>query len=206
MVGRAASSGLRTSPSAALELPARALDVAPRSNATTQSNRSGCSNVLARTGQASRKVSRYRGQRVCRLVASLLARANRCCTAGSPFWIARPRGFATAGARQYHAQACSLGVPKRQADLTEPPLALGRGQAHAPNPLPARQVSARFSPRPRQTRQVGVASVLCANPFAPAACAAGRSFSPATPTRRDCQPDSGAPLEHRRRSRGFARP
>ena len=31
--------------------------------------------------------------------------------------------------------------------FTEPTLALGRGQARAPNPLPTRQVSARFRPR-----------------------------------------------------------
>src|ERR1035437_4878548 len=32
--------------------------------------------------------------------------------------------------------------------FTEPTLALGRGQARAPNPLPTRQASARFRPRP----------------------------------------------------------
>ena len=39
--------------------------------------------------------------------------------------------------------------------LTEPPLALGSGQAQATNPLPARQAAARFDPRPRLTHQLG---------------------------------------------------
>ena len=44
------------------------------------------------------------------LAATRLARANRRDASGSPFWLRRPRGFATAKAQQYHAQACSFGV------------------------------------------------------------------------------------------------
>ncbi len=93
------------------------------------------------------------------LVASLLARANRRCTTGSPVWFGRPRGFATAGAQQYHAQACSLGVPERQAaqpHRADPCAWSGTGavrrtHSRAPSDVLAQitaRTSARFGPRP----------------------------------------------------------
>ena len=55
------------------------------------------------------EAGRWRGE-ARNLAATRLARANRRKASGSPFWFRRPRGFATAKAQHYHAQACSLGV------------------------------------------------------------------------------------------------
>jgi hypothetical protein len=57
---------------------------------------------------------------------------NRRCTSGSPFWISAFQKF------RFQHFPCGF---------TEPTLALGRGQARAPNPLPTRQLSTRFRPR-----------------------------------------------------------
>ena len=100
-------------------------------------------------GSGIKKVSRYRGNIIELLVASLLAAANRHCVLVRLSCYRGREASPRPGLQQYHAQTDSVGVP--EPGITERTLALRLPDAVASlvaHRRTSRQASARFCPRP----------------------------------------------------------
>jgi len=118
--GPGCCSGLRTPRSQPFHYPRARFHAPSRSNAIRPGHTLGCS-TFAR-GSGIKNVSRYRGTIVERLVASLLATANRHCVLVRLFDHRGREASPRPGLQQYHAQADSVGVP--EPGVTEQTLAL----------------------------------------------------------------------------------
>ena len=191
MVGRAAISGLRRSLSAALSLPARAVDAPPRSNASVPIHPYW---LLERSGARvrHRKMAAIAGKLIELLVASLLVLVVAPAS----------RGYWPASRRTVRVQFPGLqhpGVTERTLALRSP----DAGASPVAHRLTSRQASALFRPRPMTDSPA--LPPLHSTPRPLQMKQAPATFVPSAANWRDSQEQLGRTRRHQW-PRGFARP